>query len=289
VKFYYGTSDFTSLQTTITGLGGTLTTHTDMVAYKIGNDKDPNPVNGHSTVLPADYSEYANAAASTDTTWAYAAYGTDHEIELQVASFSGGGGGFGPSNQNGALPVTLTKFTVNKEGTVSVALWTTESEQNNSHFNVQRSTDGNTFLTLDKVNSQAINGNSINELNYTFTDKTPQIGHNYYRLEQVDRDGKVSYSDVVDVVWGADGSVVSIYPNPVSENLNVDVATDKVAQMEVRLLDMTGKVVKSVLQQTQKGMNNVTLDLSDLADGVYGVQIYENNTLVHSSKVNKKK
>ena len=107
-------------------------------------------------------------------------------------------------------------------------------------------------------------------------------------LEQVDQDGNLSYSGVIDVVWGADGSVVSIYPNPATDRLNVDVSIDKVAQMEVRLLDMSGRVVKSLMQQTQKGMNNVTLDLSDIASGVYGVQIYENNALIHTGKVNKR-
>jgi len=45
--------------------------------------------------------------------------------------------------------------------------------------------------------------------------------------------------------------------------------------------------VKSVMQQTQKGLNNISLDLSEVANGVYGVQLYDNNALIHTSKVNK--
>ncbi len=186
------------------------------------------------------------------------------------------------------LPVSLTKFTVTKEGSVSFAAWVTESEQNNSHFNLQRSLDGNAFTTLGRVNTKAMNGTSTTELNYNFTDRAPQVGHNYYRLEQVDRDGNLSYSEIIDVVWGANGSIVSIYPNPATDKLNVDVSTDKVSQLEVRLLDMSGRVVKSVMRQTDKGMNNVTLDLDNIASGVYGVQILENNALIHTSKVNKR-
>jgi hypothetical protein len=186
-----------------------------------------------------------------------------------------------------ALPVTLSKFGVTKEGSVSLAAWITESERNNSHFNLQRSLDGNSFTTLGQVSTKAVNGNSDVALNYDFTDESPEIGHNYYRLEQVDQDGNLSYSKIVDVVWGADGSIVSIYPNPATDKLNVDVSISKVAQLEVRLLDMSGRVIKSTLQQTVKGMNNVTLDLSDIATGVYGVQIYQNNNLIHTSKVNK--
>jgi hypothetical protein len=191
------------------------------------------------------------------------------------------------NNYNAPLPVTLTKFGVTKEGSVSLAAWITESERNNSHFNLQRSLDGNSFTTLGQVSTKAVNGNSDVALNYDFTDESPEIGHNYYRLEQVDQDGNLSYSKIVDVVWGADGSIVSIYPNPATDKLNVDVSISKVAQLEVRLLDMSGRVIKSTLQQTVKGMNNVTLDLSDIATGVYGVQIYQNNNLIHTSKVNK--
>ncbi len=189
---------------------------------------------------------------------------------------------------NAPLPVTITDFTVVKNGSVSDASWFTLSESNNSHFNVQRATDGRTFTTLGKVNTKATNGNSASKLAYAFTDLEPQIGHNYYRLEQVDMDGKMSYSNIIDLVWGADGSVVSIYPNPATDKLNIDVAIDKVTQMEVRLLDMSGRVVKSAVRRTAKGVNNITLSLSDVAAGVYGVQIYDNNTLIHNSKVNKK-
>jgi hypothetical protein len=175
-----------------------------------------------------------------------------------------------------------------KNGSVSDATWNTLSEQNNSHFNVQRSLDGNTFNTLGRVNSKALNGNSIAELVYNFTDNAPQIGHNYYRLEQVDLDGNVSYSQIVDIIWGADGSVVSIYPNPATDVLNIDLSIDKVTQMEVRLLDMSGRTVKSVMQITAKGMNNASMNLNDIAAGVYGVQIFENNNLILSTKINKR-
>ena len=103
------------------------------------------------------------------------------EVDFPVTGFSRF---FIHAGQNivNPLPVSLTKFTVTKKGTVSFAAWLTESEQNNSHFNLQRSIDGNMFTTLGKVNSKAVNGNSSTELNYDFTDNAPQIGHNYYRF-----------------------------------------------------------------------------------------------------------
>jgi len=292
VRFYYFDADYTALQTTVAtaAFGPLITAHTDMLGWKVANDKDPNPANNHATVLAADFTAYTNGAVSP-TTWAYTPDpkgALSNQLEYQVATFSGGGGGFGSGTTNGPLPVSIIDFTVTKEGSISLAAWATANEENNSHFNLQRSLAGNDFATLGKVNSKAVNGTSTVELGYTFTDESPQIGHNYYRLEQVDLDGQKSYSEVVDLVWGADGSIVAIYPNPATDKLNVDVSIDKVAQIEVRLLDMSGRVIKSVVQQSAKGMNNVSINLSDIATGVYGVQILENNNLIHSSKVNKR-
>jgi len=292
VRFYYFDADYTALQTTVAtaAFGPLITAHTDMLGWKVANDKDPNPANNHATVLAADFTAYTNGAVSP-TTWAYTPDpkgALSNQLEYQVATFSGGGGGFGSGTTNGPLPVSIIDFTVTKEGSISLAAWATANEENNSHFNLQRSLAGNDFATLGKVNSKAVNGTSTVELGYTFTDESPQIGHNYYRLEQVDLDGQKSYSEVVDLVWGADGSIVAIYPNPATDKLNVDISIDKVAQIEVRLLDMSGRVIKSVVQQSAKGMNNVSINLSDIATGVYGVQILENNNLIHSSKVNKR-
>ena len=190
-------------------------------------------------------------------------------------------------NPNNPLSVSLLSFNVVKNGSVSDATWVTAQEENNKHFNVQRSTDGVNFETLGTVATKAPNGYSTGELSYSFTDQNPQIGRNYYRLEQVDNDNSIAYSKTVEIVWGADGSVVTIYPNPVTDKLNIDVSIDKVAQLEVRLLDMSGRVIKSAMQRSAKGVNNITLDVSDITNGVYGVQILENNAIIHTSKVNR--
>ncbi len=188
---------------------------------------------------------------------------------------------------NTPLSVQYKEFTVAKQATADLVEWTTFNEKNNSRFNVQRSADGITFETLGPVNSKAVNGLSVSELNYNFLDENPQIGHNYYRLEQVDMDNSKNYTKTIDIIWGAEGSVVSIYPNPTKDFVNIDLSTDKVSQVEIKLLDMSGRVVKSVLARTAKGMNYIKLELAELATGVYGVQIYENNKLSHASTVRK--
>ncbi|MBK8330123.1 MAG: hypothetical protein IPL09_11810 [Bacteroidetes bacterium] len=104
--------------------------------------------------------------------------------------------------------------------------WTTNSESNNAYFNLQHSTDGVNFETIAKVNSKAINGNSSTDLQYHAVNNHPVLGHNYYRLQQIDIDNKSSvHAKMVDLIWGANGSTVNIYPNPTRDMLNIDLYT----------------------------------------------------------------
>jgi hypothetical protein len=189
---------------------------------------------------------------------------------------------------NVPLPATVTNFSGVKLESSDKLSWTTSSEQNNAYFNLQHSTDGTNFTTLAKVNSKAQNGNSSVALNYSSINNKPSLGHNYYRLQQVDMDGKVSvHAQIVDLIWGATGSTVSIYPNPTTDILNIDLYAVKDQNTTVKLLDMSGRVIKQIQAKSAVGMNNIKLSMGEIASGVYTIQVYENNTLSHTSKVKK--
>ncbi|MBK7692514.1 MAG: T9SS type A sorting domain-containing protein [Bacteroidetes bacterium] len=190
---------------------------------------------------------------------------------------------------NVPLPATVTNFSGLKLESADQLSWTTSSEQNNAFFNLQHSTDGSHFTTLAKVNSKAPNGTSATTLNYSSINNKPSLGHNYYRLQQVDMDGKVSvHAQIVDLIWGATGSTVSIYPNPTTDILNIDLYAVKDQNTTVKLLDMSGRVIKQIQAKSAVGMNNIKLSMGEIASGVYTIQVYENNTLSHTSKVKKK-
>jgi hypothetical protein len=166
--------------------------------------------------------------------------------------------------------------------------WTTASEQNNAYFNLQHGTDGINFTTIAKVASQAPNGNSSSILNYSFENTKPQLGHNYYRLQQVDIDNHSTMNaKVVDIIWGTNGSTVSIYPNPTQDVLNIDLYTSKVQNTTVKVLDMSGRIVKQIQGRSEAGMNKLSISLGEIASGVYTVQVFENDNLTHVSKVKK--
>jgi hypothetical protein len=114
------------------------------------------------------------------------------------------------------------------------------------------------------------------------------MGHNYYRLKQVDIDGNSSlHPKVIDLQWGANGSTVTVYPNPTQGVVNIDVYATRNQLTAVKVMDMSGRVVKQVLAQSEAGMNKLSIDLGDVAQGLYTIQVYENDQLTHVERVRK--
>ena len=114
--------------------------------------------------------------------------------------------------------------------------WETASEEDNSHFVVERSADGNSFEAIGTV---AGNGTTSEINHYSLVDKDPYYGYNYYRLKQVDFDGDYEYSQIETVIISSqDVPDVIIYPNPVLTTTTLRVVTpfETDAQVEVCLL-----------------------------------------------------
>lgn len=173
-----------------------------------------------------------------------------------------------------ALPVTLTSFRGERAGDANRLSWSTATEQNNKGFDVQRSVDGTNFSSLGFVASKAESGNSSAGLNYSFVDSKPFAGTSYYRLNQIDKDGRSTYSDVV-VLKGdkANALVMSnVYPNPVRNNANFIIAAPASERVNVIVTDLAGKVVKQQPLQLKVGDNNISLDVNALPSGNYMIK-----------------
>lgn len=119
------------------------------------------------------------------------------------------------------LPVELTSFNIKNVNNQILLDWVTAAEQNNKGFEIQHSKDGANWSKIGFVNSRASNGNSTVILEYTFIDKAPLNGTNYYRLQQTDFDGKYEFSAVRSIKLNQ-ASAIKAYPNPASENITVD-------------------------------------------------------------------
>ena len=189
---------------------------------------------------------------------------------------------------NAALPINIVRFTGKRIENASVLSWTTLSEQNNAYFEIEHSKDARNFtLVSDKIKTKANNGNGNTVLNYDFVDKLPNEGHNYYRLKQTDKDGKTSMAkNVVDVYFG-DETMVTMYPNPASSELNVDINIVKATNAKLKIMDATGRVVKQIDMNLKAGGNQTKVSLEGLSDGMYMVNITNDKGLHYAQTIRK--
>lgn len=167
------------------------------------------------------------------------------------------------------LPVQFKNFTAvrNKQ---SVQLdWTTSTEVNCKGFYVERRNNSSNWETIGYTSTKAVNGNSVSDLDYSFTDINSSTAVTEYRIRQTDLDAKVVYSDTRTVKGtGQTGSMV-IYPNP-SMTGQVNIVFDKFnSPIDIGLYDMTGRLVKQWNDFTQDH-----LVMNNIPQGIYTVKVW---------------
>jgi hypothetical protein len=158
----------------------------------------------------------------------------------------------------------------NKNG-INQLKWQTLTEVNNRGFEIQRSADGINFTKIDFVNSLTPSGNSSDVLRYTFDDSKPFSTVSYYRLKQIDKDGKWAYSNIIMLRSARSNKleITQIYPNPVVNKLNVVVSSPEHTVMRMMITDITGKLIKQETRTVTAGDNRFTIDVSGLSQGTY--------------------
>ncbi len=177
----------------------------------------------------------------------------------------------GASFADAALPVTLTSFYGVNTKDANVLYWETATEINNAGFNVERSIDGVSFGSIGFVASKT--GNSA--ASYQFTDAKPFDGKSYYRLKQVDKDGKTSYSSIVELTKANTATVVtaSVYPNPVSDKLNVVVNAVAAQAATLVINDIYGRSINIKATSLKAGINKFDFDVKVLPAGNYVISV----------------
>jgi uncharacterized repeat protein (TIGR01451 family) len=174
----------------------------------------------------------------------------------------------------GPLPVTLTRFSARLLQSSQVQVdWTTSMEINCSRFILQRSYDGTIFSDLQTVSGNGTtnlvhNYSAIDDLN-SFTAKMV-----YYRLKQIDLDGKANVSKIIPVKLKALSNQTTVSPNPFSDYININTQWNNSEAVTVRIFNVQGKVVVSKQVSLNQGNNNVRIDnLSNLPSGNYYLEL----------------
>ncbi len=182
-----------------------------------------------------------------------------------LTSFSEFGGG----GQGGPLPVELTSFATSCEEDVVTLSWSTASEQNSSHFDIEKSIDGETWRIIGTVIAA---GNSTQDIDYTFVDDEKSNGKNYYRLNQVDIDGKNEYFGPIQTNC-VEKIQFTTFPNPSSASFQV-ILTNKelVGMCSLVISDATGKVIEQRTIDVKEGINLFVIN-QEFTPGIYFLNV----------------
>ena len=165
------------------------------------------------------------------------------------------------------VPVEFTRFKADCSNTGTSITWSTATEKNNSHYEVEKSVDGSSWTTLGQISAV---GSSSSAKAYRFTDKAG--GAAMYRVKQVDIDGAISYTDIVRTSCSSKAFFMNLYPVPARDKLTVVIGSDKSIRTTLQVLDNYGRTVLMVPVVITKGLNNFSLPISQLAQGQYYIK-----------------
>ena len=172
------------------------------------------------------------------------------------------------------MSVDFTRFEADCNGSDIVLTWQTASEKNNKEFSVERSMDGINFNTIAVIKGA---GNSDHYINYSFIDPYKLDVLSYYRLSQIDYNGKKSRSNIISVEQSCGEMTdlkIVIYPNPTLNNTLVSLKLMNRSSICVEVYNGIGQLVKLTPKQTYEvGLQNINLETVEFPIGVYFIKL----------------
>jgi hypothetical protein len=168
---------------------------------------------------------------------------------------------------SGIVPVTFSSIKATQQKTAIAVNWNVATQINTKQYVIEKSADGNNFT---KAATVAVSGNT-----YNWIDENPAKGNNYYRIMSVGVDGTTQYSQVVKVNIGTRGTGISVYPNPVTNNV-IGLQLNNLASgnYHVRLLNTVGQEMLTKTINHNGGSEAETMPLNkNIAKGSYYLEL----------------
>lgn len=162
------------------------------------------------------------------------------------------------------LPIELLDFRGGPKSNGILLRWTTLVEENHAYMVLERSANGVDFKAISKVQGH---GFSDTPKQYQTLDQHPLSGLNYYRLLQVDFDGRETYHKTISIPWEETVSTPLIHPTLANEKLQVTWSTQNPNGSQIEVIDMNGSILKRVI--VPPGTVNWELNTSFLSNGIY--------------------
>ena len=202
------------------------------------------------------------------------------EVEKSSALFYGVGasnasGGYSYLPQNVVLPIKFTDFTAIRRNNDGLLTWSiTNQDRTTHHYEIERSLNGTDFFSIVTVAADLSQGTAAT---YKFTD--PNIislrssGNIYYRIKEVDLDGRYVYSDIRNIRLDSKPITINVYPNPAKDYTNLILDLQDAATIALTITDAAGKLMQQTSFPAFKGNNQHNIDLSKFASGTYLIKV----------------
>jgi hypothetical protein len=215
-----------------------------------------------------DAFQYQNAATNATKAWrTFNVTTLAASFETPVAQFQ--------VNIDYVLPVELTSFAVNCENDYPSLIWQTASEHNSAEFILDRSTDGVQWETVTNIEAA---GHSNTTIDYQYDDFKTQRFVGYYRLTQVDLDGRQKVYDPLYTNCSKSENEVEIYPNPVQGDFVIAVSSLTNEKVTIEFVNTQGKIVLSKVVDASNGTNHYNFTSQEFISGIYHVRVLTNDT-----------
>ncbi len=203
---------------------------------------------------------YTDATAVSGQNYAYAVQAVGEYGALSSATIAA----------SGVLPITGLVLKAERSQQSTMLNWTTRSEFNTSHFEIERSNDGSVFNVLGQLKAK---GNSQSVSKYSFSDRDILNEYTYYRVKAIDLDGKYSHSNMV-VVEGLNHNSVFVYPTIATNTIHI-IHPKMAGRNSIEIYNLNGNKVAALL--TEEGSSESTVNVTNLSAGLYIIN-YTNGT-----------
>jgi hypothetical protein len=189
----------------------------------------------------------------------------------------------GAIDKSSTLPITLLSFTATCNGSTIDLKWITASEINNDYFEIEKSTDGVLWKNIAHVNG---NGNSNIPMEYQASDLYDNSSSSYYRLIQVDYDGKTTFFDPISVACNVVEQIVKMrtYPNPVINQLFLEIDAPIDAQAVLIISNLSGQCVDRQQIHLFAGINTLKINVDNFPQNMYIITLMSNQFNIPSTR-----
>ncbi len=171
-----------------------------------------------------------------------------------------------------ALPIHLVSFNAKKDADGKAQLtWNITDNSTPANFEILESSDGVDFNKAGSV--VGVEG----KLNYQFSDNTLTAGNNYFRLRMIDKDGSVSFSNIVVVMNGTRGVIISsMIPTMVRDRARLNISSSIKGSIQLVVTDINGRIVMNQKSAIDAGNQELWIDASRLSTGMFQITGYIN-------------